>query len=101
MRPVHATKLKKPPSDKCLAQYEAMLTPPQKFKILTSKFYQRLSSTKYVNLTHNAGESQTSGHSRDVGKYLGGNLIAHIVNQMIKSYTSITISILVICCTTQ
>ena len=80
MRPVHATKLKKPPSDKCLAQYEAMLTPPQKFKILTSKFYQRLSSTKYVNLTHNAGESQTSRHSRDVGKYLGGNLTAHIVN---------------------
>ena len=51
MRPVQATKLKKPPSEVCLAQYEAMLTPPQKFIILTSKYYQRLSFTKYVNLT--------------------------------------------------
>ena len=46
MRPVHATKLKKPPSEVCLAQYEAMLTPPQKFNILTSKCYLRLSFTK-------------------------------------------------------
>ena len=66
MRPVHATKLKKPPSEVCLAQYEAMLTPPQKFSILTDKSYSRLSFTKYVNLTHNTGESQSTRHSRDV-----------------------------------